>query len=100
MADDGNLDIDLGTLKHLSEQLELILKDLNRQLEDLFTRTEKVVLSWEGEARDTCVDHLDRWDLAMQDLEGAQRWLHQMVTTGHLNYAAAHRAVLRGWGAV
>ncbi|MEU0375320.1 WXG100 family type VII secretion target, partial [Streptomyces sp. NPDC006283] len=29
----------------------------------------------------------------------AQAWLHEVVTTGHANYAEAHRAVLRGWGA-
>ncbi|WP_346772010.1 hypothetical protein [Streptomyces sp. JH34] len=56
-------------------------------------------MSWEGEARSAFVDELDRWDMEMQDLQAAQRWLQQVVTTGQTNYSAAHLAVLRGWGA-
>ncbi len=76
-----------------------MLKQLNERLEGLYGRTEKVVLSWEGEARETFVDQLDKWDHSMQDLQAAQAWLHEVVVKGHLNYDAAHRAVLHGWGA-
>ena len=68
-------------------------------LDDLYDRAEPVVLSWKGEAREVFVGKLDEWDRSAQDLQAAQKWLHAYVTTGHANYAAAHRAVLRGWGA-
>ncbi|WP_019354899.1 WXG100 family type VII secretion target [Streptomyces sp. AA1529] len=95
---DDDLAVDFATLKRLSSEMEDILADLTEKLETLWTRSEKVVSHWEGEAREVCVDVLDRWDRSMQDLEGAQRWLHDVVTNGHVNYVSAHRAVLRGWG--
>lgn len=97
MSDDY-IGVNFTTLRELTEELEDILKQLNERLETLYDRTEKVVLSWKGEARDTFVDELDKWDRQMQDLQAAQAWLHEVVTTGHANYAEAHRAVLRGWG--
>ncbi|MCI4040458.1 WXG100 family type VII secretion target [Streptomyces sp. TRM75563] len=96
---DDHIGVSFSTLRDLAVELEDILKQLNEKLETLYGRTEKVVLTWEGEARDTFVDELDKWDRQMQDLQAAQAWLHDVVTTGHSNYAAAHRAVLRGWGA-
>ncbi|MFF0060159.1 WXG100 family type VII secretion target [Streptomyces sp. NPDC005279] len=98
MADD-HIGVNFATLRELAGELEDILKKLNDKLETLYDRTEKVVLSWEGEARDAFVDELDRWDRDMQDLQAAQAWLHEVVTTGQANYGSAHRAVLRGWGA-
>ncbi|MEU3772226.1 WXG100 family type VII secretion target [Streptomyces sp. NPDC032472] len=94
-----HIGVSFGTLQGLAGELEEILKELNEGLETLYQRTEKVVLGWEGQARDTFVDELDRWDRQMQDLQAAQKWLHEVVTTGQTNYGAAHRAVLRGWGA-
>ncbi|MCX5403830.1 WXG100 family type VII secretion target [Streptomyces sp. NBC_00335] len=99
MSGGDHIGVSFGTLQGLARELEDILRQLNGQLETLYARTEKVALSWEGEARDAFVDELDRWDRQMQDLEAAQKWLHEVVTTGHSNYTAAHRAVLRGWGA-
>ncbi|MFE6980322.1 WXG100 family type VII secretion target [Streptomyces sp. SID14515] len=96
---DDHIGVSFSTLRDLAGELEDILKQLNEKLETLYGRTEKVVLTWEGEARDTFVDELDKWDRQMQDLQAAQAWLHDVVTTGHTNYAAAHQAVLRGWGA-
>ena len=32
------------------------------------------------------------------DLKATQAWLHEVVVNGHLNYAAANRSVLEGWG--
>ncbi|MCX4675317.1 WXG100 family type VII secretion target [Streptomyces sp. NBC_01433] len=98
MSDD-HIGVIFSTLRDLAGDLEDILKQLNEKLETLYERTEKVVLTWEGEARDTFVDELDKWDRQLQDLQAAQAWLHDVVTTGHSNYAEAHRAVLRGWGA-
>ncbi|MFJ3327967.1 WXG100 family type VII secretion target [Streptomyces griseus] len=96
---DDHIGVSFSTLRDLAGELEDILKQLNEKLETLYGRTEKAVLTWEGEARDTFVDELDKWDRQMQDLQAAQAWLHDVVTTGHSNYAAAHQAVLRGWGA-
>ncbi|WP_030077538.1 WXG100 family type VII secretion target [Streptomyces baarnensis] len=96
---DDHIGVSFSTLRDLAGELEDILKQLNEKLETLYGRTEKAVLTWEGAARDTFVDELDKWDREMQDLQAAQAWLHDVVTTGHSNYAAAHQAVLRGWGA-
>lgn len=95
---DDDLAVDFATLKRLSGEMEEILADLTEKLDTLWTRSGKVVRRWEGEAREMCVDVLDRWDRSVQDLEGAQSWLHEVVTNGHVNYASAHRAVLNGWG--
>ncbi|WP_435611547.1 WXG100 family type VII secretion target [Streptomyces sp. bgisy159] len=92
--------VSLPALQELAADLEDILKQLNEKLEALYGRVEPVVLSWRGEAREVFVEKLDEWDRSAQDLEAAQKWLHAFVTTGHLNYAAAHRAVLGGWGAL
>ncbi|RSS35284.1 WXG100 family type VII secretion target [Streptomyces sp. WAC08241] len=91
--------VDFATLRHLSVELEDVLRTLNGKLGQLYERVEKTVLTWEGEARDVFVDELDKWDLSAQDLEAAQAWLHEVVVNGHVTYAAAHKAVLRGWGA-
>lgn len=99
MPDDDHIKVSFPALRELAGELEDILKQLNQRLDSLYDRTEKVVLSWDGQARDAFVDELDTWDRSMQDLQAAQAWLHEVVTTGHANYAAAHRAVLRGWGA-
>lgn len=98
-ADDGHITVSFSTLHELATELEDILRQLNGELEGLYERVEPVVLSWKGEAREVFVDKLDEWDRSAQDLQAAQKWLHAYVTTGHANYAAAHRAVLRGWGA-
>ncbi len=86
------------TLHELAADLEDILKQLNTKLDGLYDRVVPVVLSWQGETRDVFADKLDEWDRSAQDLQAAQKWLHEYVTTGHTNYAAAHLAVLRGWG--
>ncbi|MEV6394161.1 WXG100 family type VII secretion target [Streptomyces sp. NPDC051907] len=96
---DDYIGVSFTTLRDLAGELEDILKQLNLRLETLYTRTEKVVLTWQGDAREAFVEELDQWDKQMQDLQAAQAWLHEVVTTGQANYGAAHRAVLRGWGA-
>lgn len=98
-ADDGHITVVFTTLCELAAELEDILKKLNGSLDDLHDRVVPVVLSWEGEAREVFVDKLDEWDRSAQDLRAAQKWLHECATTSHINYAAAHQAVLRGWGA-
>lgn len=47
MADD-EITVDFATLQELSGDLEDILKRLNDQLDLLYRRAEKVVLTWEG----------------------------------------------------
>jgi WXG100 family type VII secretion target len=98
-AADDHIAVTFTTLHDLATDLEDILKKLNERLDGLYDRVVPVVLSWEGETRDAFVDKLDEWDRSAQDLQAAQKWLHEYVTTGHTNYAAAHQAVLRGWGA-
>ncbi|QIY94543.1 WXG100 family type VII secretion target [Streptomyces sp. S1D4-11] len=98
-ADDGRITISFSTLHELATELEDILKQLNDKLEGLYERVQPVVLSWKGGAREVFVQKLNDWDRSAQDLQAAQKWLHAYVATGHANYAAAHRAVLRGWGA-
>ncbi|MFF9273687.1 WXG100 family type VII secretion target [Streptomyces griseosporeus] len=98
-AEDDHIAVSFATLHDLATELEDILKQLNGKLDDLYGRAVPVVLSWRGEAREVFVDKLDEWDRSAQDLQAAQKWLHAYVTNGHANYAAAHRAVLRGWGA-
>ncbi|MFR9796262.1 WXG100 family type VII secretion target [Streptomyces sp. MS06] len=98
-ADGDRISVSFVTLHELAVELEDILGQLNGTLDELYERVEPVVLSWKGEAREIFVQKLDEWDRSAQDLQAAQKWLHQCVTTGHTNYAAAHKAVLRGWGA-
>jgi WXG100 family type VII secretion target len=98
-TDDGHIAVSFATLRELAAELEDILKKLNGSLDDLHDRVVPVVLSWEGEAREVFVEKLDEWDRSAQDLQAAQKWLHECATTSHINYAAAHQAVLRGWGA-
>ncbi|NUK54483.1 WXG100 family type VII secretion target [Streptomyces lunaelactis] len=98
-SDDDHITVDFATLRNLSIELEDILRKLNEKLDLLYGRVEKVVLTWDGEARQAFVDELDKWDLSAQDLEAAQAWLHEIVVNGHINYAAAHKSVLHGWGA-
>ncbi|MFI5684460.1 WXG100 family type VII secretion target [Streptomyces sp. NPDC051636] len=100
MSTDGDrITVSFGTLSHLTSELEDIVKQLNEKLDDLYDRVEPVVLSWQGETREVFVEKLDEWSRSATDLQAAQKWLHEAVKTGHINYAAAHRAVLRGWGA-
>ncbi|MGW7437423.1 WXG100 family type VII secretion target [Streptomyces sp. NPDC054849] len=98
MSDDDRITVDFATLQRLSGDLEEILKDLNEKLELLYERAKKAVVSWDGEAREAFIDELDKWDRSAQDLKAAQAWLHEVVVKGHLNYAAANRSVLQGWG--
>lgn len=98
MSDDDRITVDFATLQRLSGDLEEILKDLNEKLELLYERAKKAVLSWDGEARQAFIDELDKWDRSAQDLKAAQAWLHEVVVKGHLNYAAANKSVLQGWG--
>lgn len=98
MADDGEIAVDFATLTKLADEMEGILSELTDRLDKLYDRTEKVVLTWEGETREMFVDTLDRWDRSMQELEAAERWLKHVVENGNTNYQAAHKAVLRGWG--
>ncbi|MET9634979.1 WXG100 family type VII secretion target [Streptomyces virginiae] len=97
-GDDG-ISVDFATQQQLAGDLEAILKTLNKQLDALYERAEKVVLTWDGEARQSFIDQLDRWDQSAQDLVATQAWLHDIVVNGHHSYANAHKAVLRGWGA-
>lgn len=92
------ISVSFAALQELAGDLEDILKKLNSKLDGLHDRVVPVVLSWEGEARDVFVDKLDEWDRSAQDLQAAQKWLHEVVTSGQSGYAAAHQAVLRGWG--
>ncbi|MGW7454144.1 WXG100 family type VII secretion target [Streptomyces sp. NPDC054787] len=98
MSEDDRITVDFATLQRLSGDLEAILKDLNEKLELLYERAKKAVLSWDGEARQAFIDELDKWDRSAQDLKAAQAWLHEVVVKGHLNYAAANKSVLQGWG--
>ncbi|MBL3670394.1 WXG100 family type VII secretion target [Streptomyces sp. M2CJ-2] len=98
-SDGDHITVSLAGLRELAGELEDILKKLNDKLDDLYDRAVPVVLSWEGEAREVFVDKLDEWDRSAQDLQAAQKWLHACATTSHVNYTAAHQAVLRGWGA-
>ncbi|MCX5177747.1 WXG100 family type VII secretion target [Streptomyces virginiae] len=98
MSDDDRITVDFATLQRLSGDLEEILKDLNEKLELLYERAKKAVLSWDGEARQAFIDELDKWDRSAQDLKATQAWLHEVVVNGHLNYAAANKSVLQGWG--
>ncbi|MCY0925102.1 WXG100 family type VII secretion target [Streptomyces sp. H27-H1] len=98
-SSDGHISVDFATLQRAAGDLEEILKTLNEQLDLLYRRAEKAVLDWDGEARQTFIDQLDKWDRSAQDLQATQAWLHDIVVNGHLAYASAHRAVLRGWGA-
>ncbi|MFC9619673.1 WXG100 family type VII secretion target [Streptomyces sp. NPDC056930] len=98
-SNDDRIAVDFPTLRNLSADLEDILIKLDEKLNLLYDRAEHVVLTWDGEARRAFVDELDKWDRSAQDLQASQAWLHEIVVTGHANYAAAHRTVLRGWGA-
>ncbi|MEV7671050.1 MULTISPECIES: WXG100 family type VII secretion target [unclassified Streptomyces] len=98
MPDDDRITVDFTTLQRLSGDLEEILRTLNEKLDVLYGRVSKAVLDWDGEARETFIDELDRWSHDADDLKAAQAWLHEVVTKGHLNYAAANRSVLQGWG--
>ncbi|PKW07358.1 WXG100 family type VII secretion target [Streptomyces sp. 1222.5] len=97
-AGDDYIAVSFGTLEHLTAELDDILERLNGRLDDLYRRLAPVVASWQGEARDVFLEELDKWDSSARDLQAAQKWLHEVVTSGHHGYAAAHRAVLRGWG--
>ena len=97
-AEGDYIAVSFGTLEHLTVELDDILKQLNGQLNDLYTRLVPVVASWQGEAREVFLRELDKWDTSARDLQAAHKWLHEVVTSGHRGYAAAHSAVLRGWG--
>ncbi|MFH9197668.1 WXG100 family type VII secretion target [Streptomyces anulatus] len=85
-------------MQQLSGDLEGILRVLNEKLDTLYERSAKAVLSWDGEAREAFIDELDKWSHSAGDLKATQAWLREVVVTGHLNYAAANRSVLEGWG--
>lgn len=98
-AGDDHITVRLADLQRLAAELEDIMSKLNDRLDELHDRVVPVVLSWEGEAREVFIDKLDEWDRSAKDLQAAQKWLREVVTTGVTNYSAAHQAVLRGWGA-
>ncbi|MEU8618125.1 WXG100 family type VII secretion target [Streptomyces sp. NPDC048623] len=98
MPDDDRITVNFATLQRLSGDLEGILGVLNEKLDGLYGRVAKVVLTWDGEAREAFIDELDRWSHSADDLKAAQAWLHEVVVKGHLNYAAANKSVLDGWG--
>ncbi|MCX5381090.1 WXG100 family type VII secretion target [Streptomyces sp. NBC_00091] len=98
MSDDDRITVDFATLQRLSGDLEENLRLLNEKLDVLYEQAKKAVLSWDGEAREAFIDELDKWDRSAQDLKAAQAWLHEVVVKGHLNYAAANKSVLQGWG--
>ncbi|CAL9478988.1 WXG100 family type VII secretion target [Streptomyces sp. enrichment culture] len=98
-AADDHIAVTFTTLHELAGELEDVLKKLNEKLDDLYDRVEPVVLTWTGETREVFVEKLDEWDRSAQDLQAAQKWLRAYVTNGHTNYSAAHKAVLRSWGA-
>lgn len=98
MQDDDRITVSFAALQRLSADLEDILRALNEKLDALYERATKVVLSWDGEAREAFIDELDKWSRSADDLKATQAWLHDVVVNGHLNYAAAHRSVLQGWG--
>ncbi|QES06963.1 WXG100 family type VII secretion target [Streptomyces venezuelae] len=98
MPDEDRITVDFAALQRLSGDLEDILRVLNEKLDTLYGRATKVVLSWDGEARETFIDELDKWSRSADDLKASQAWLHEVVVKGHLNYAAANRSVLEGWG--
>lgn len=85
-------------MQQLSGDLEGILRVLNEKLDTLYERSAKAVLSWDGEAREAFIDELDKWSHSAGDLKATQAWLREVVVKGHLNYAAANRSVLEGWG--
>ncbi|MCX2182107.1 WXG100 family type VII secretion target [Streptomyces sp. SKN60] len=95
---DDRITVNFATLQHLSGDLEAVLKVLNEKLDGLYGRVAKAVLSWDGEAREAFIDELDKWSHSADDLKAAQAWLHEVVVKGHLNYAAANKSVLEGWG--
>lgn len=99
MPDDDEIAVDFATLRNLTGELEDILKAPNEKLHTLHGRVEGVVLTWQGDTREAFIDKLDEWDWSAQDLQSSQAWLHEVVVNGHINYVAAHKAVLRGWGA-
>jgi len=100
MGNDDHISVDFAKLRDLSIELEDVLRQLNGRLGQLYDKVEPIVLAWEGQTRELFVDKLDEWDRSAQDLEAAQARLHAIVTQGQANYASAHQAVLRGWGAL
>ncbi|KUO04665.1 WXG100 family type VII secretion target [Streptomyces caeruleatus] len=100
MANDDHIAVDFAKLRDLAIELEDVFKQLNSRLGMLYDKVEPIVLAWEGETREIFVDKLDEWDRSAQDLQAAQARLHRIVAQGQGNYASAHRAVLRGWGAL
>ncbi|MFB7371145.1 WXG100 family type VII secretion target [Streptomyces sp. NPDC056222] len=98
MPDEDRITVNFATLQRLSGDLEEILRALNEKLDTLYGRATKVVLSWDGEAREAFIDELDKWSRSADDLKAAQAWLQEVVVKGHLNYAAANKSVLEGWG--
>ncbi|MCS0635821.1 WXG100 family type VII secretion target [Streptomyces sp. LP05-1] len=96
--EEDRITVDFATLRRLSGDLEKILRTLDEKLETLYERTAQAVLSWDGEAREAFIDELDTWGRSADDLKATQAWLHEVVVKGHLNYAAANKAVLEGWG--
>ncbi|WEH36314.1 WXG100 family type VII secretion target [Streptomyces sp. AM 4-1-1] len=98
MSNEDRITVNCGALQQLSGDLEGILRVLNEKLDTLYERTAKAVLGWDGEAREVFIDELDKWSHSAGDLKATHAWLHEVVVKGHLNYAAANRSVLEGWG--
>lgn len=98
MPDEDRITVNFASLQQLSGDLEDVLRTLNGKLDSLYGCTSNVVLTWEGETREAFIDELDKWGHSADDRKAAQAWLNEIVVKGHLNYAAANRSVLEGWG--
>lgn len=100
MSDGGFIGFSLPELAEAAGQLADVLREMTTSAERLHDHAISVCSQWEGEARDEFVALMADWERQESDLRAQQRWLHGVVSSGHANYAAAHGAVLRGWGAV
>ncbi len=98
MTGEGSIGADLATLETVSGEISDMLKELTQHLGAVHAQAERVVNTWQGEARDACKEALDRWNASIGELKSAQENLHDIVVTGHANYRAAGSALVRGWG--
>jgi WXG100 family type VII secretion target len=86
----------LGGLAAAAADLDEILKTLVTSLDRLRPRIVAACEHWEGDARDAFVHLMADWERQTDDLHERQRWLQEVVATGHRNFTTAHQAVLRG----
>ncbi|MCX5447514.1 MULTISPECIES: WXG100 family type VII secretion target [Streptomyces] len=93
------ISVNFSALTYLTSELDQTLSRLTENLESVQDALFKIMESWEGDARDACMQRMDEWEASMKSLQSAQRWCHHLVTNGHSNYSSAHQAVMRGWGA-